>query len=169
YMLLAALLGASLLFFARALDDPSPANLAWWALFSSLALMTHFFAGFAVAPEAIWLLWVWRTRAVGLAVGVVVLAELAMGPFALFDTGHGVRWVGLTSRFYRIGQVPIEFGVDTLFRRYTPTQGVIAGTLLLLGAVVLLATRGDESTRRGARVFGAIAAAGMLVPLVLGF
>jgi uncharacterized membrane protein len=57
YMLLAALSGASFLWFCRARRDPSRRNLAWWAALSSLAVMTHFFAGFAVAPEALWLLW----------------------------------------------------------------------------------------------------------------
>src|SRR5437763_5412630 len=45
YMLLAALAGASFLWFVRARRDPSPRNLAWWAIWSSLALMTHYFAG----------------------------------------------------------------------------------------------------------------------------
>ncbi|MFZ1996362.1 MAG: glycosyltransferase family 39 protein, partial [Solirubrobacteraceae bacterium] len=57
YMLLTALSGASFLWFVRACRDPSARNLAWWAAFSSLAVMTHFFAGFAIAPEALWLLW----------------------------------------------------------------------------------------------------------------
>ena len=52
YMLLAALCGASFLYFARAWRDPSGRNIAWWAVFSALALLTHFFAGFLVAPEA---------------------------------------------------------------------------------------------------------------------
>ncbi len=62
YMLLAALSGASFLWFLRARREPSRRNLAGWAGFSALALMTHFFAGFAVAPEAVWLLWAWRSR-----------------------------------------------------------------------------------------------------------
>ncbi len=51
YMLLAALSGASFLWFVRARAAPSRRNLAWWAIWSSLALMTHFFAGFLVAPR----------------------------------------------------------------------------------------------------------------------
>ena len=55
YMLLAAFCGASVLFFARCLRSPSRRNLAWWAVFSGLAVLTHYFAAFLVAPEAIWL------------------------------------------------------------------------------------------------------------------
>ena len=66
YMLLAALCGASFLWFVRSRRDPSARNLVWWAVWSSLALMTHFFAGFLVAPEALWLLWVRpQSRAAG--------------------------------------------------------------------------------------------------------
>ena len=58
YMLLAALSGASFLWFNRARENPTGRTLAWWTACSSLAVMTHFFAGFLVAPEALWLLWV---------------------------------------------------------------------------------------------------------------
>jgi uncharacterized membrane protein len=85
YMLLATLSGASFLFFARARRDPSPANLAWWAGLSAAALMTHFFAGFLVAPEALWLLVQRRSLATGAAVAVVAAAQAAMLPFVFAD------------------------------------------------------------------------------------
>ena len=86
YMLLAALTGAAFWCFARALHTPSTRNLAAWTLLGAAALMTHFFAGFALAPEAIVLLWRHRTRATVVAVGVVAAAQLAMLPFAVADT-----------------------------------------------------------------------------------
>jgi uncharacterized membrane protein len=82
YMLLAALTGASFLWFLRARREPSRRNLVWWTVLSSLAVMTHFFAGFAIAPEAVWLLWIWRRRAVLAAVAVVAVVQVAMLPFA---------------------------------------------------------------------------------------
>ena len=85
YMLLAALCGASFLWFVRSRRDPSARNLVWWAVWSSLALMTHFFAGFLMAPEALWLVWVAGTRRAGAglrvaggAVGVVALVQVAI-------------------------------------------------------------------------------------------
>ncbi len=169
YMLLAALCGASLLWFARALKDPSSRSLKWWAIVSSLAVMTHFFAGFVIAPEALWLLWVHRSRAVAVAAAFVAAAQLAMLPFALIDAGHGVYWIALTPKYFRIGQVPLEFGVNTLYRQYTPTEGLVVGGLVLALAVALLAIGGDRSFRRGAALCGAIAAFGVLVPLALSY
>ena len=71
YMLFALLCGISLLFFARALrraPDPPGRDLALWAGFSALALLTHFFAGFLLAPEGLWLLWRLRSRSAVVAV-----------------------------------------------------------------------------------------------------
>jgi uncharacterized membrane protein len=168
YMLVCALAGASLLWFARARHDPSRRNLVWWAMFSALALMTHFFAGFVIFPEAAWLLWIHRTRAVAVAVGTVAAAQAAMLPFALIDSSHGTEWIALTPRYYRLGQVPLEFSVNTLYRSATPTQGLIGGGVLLAIVVVLLALAGDRRSRRGAAIAGVIAGVGIVVPLALG-
>src|SRR4051812_46831077 len=78
YALLALLGGLSLLFFARALQKGKGRALAWWALFSGLALLTHYFAVFLVAPEAAWLVWRRRDRAV--AAGVAAVVAVAGGP-----------------------------------------------------------------------------------------
>ncbi len=169
YMLLAALCGASLLWFIRAREDPSRRNLTWWAVFSSLALMTHFFAGFVIAPEVLWLLWIHRMRAVLIASAVIAAAQAVMLPFAFIDSSHGVQWIALTPKYYRIGQVPLEFGVNTLYRQYTPTEGLIGGCVVLGIAVLMLAFGGDRRTRRGAALVGAIAAVGVLLPLALSF
>jgi uncharacterized membrane protein len=110
YMLLAALTGASFLWFVRARRDPSARNLAWWAIWSSLALMTHFFAGFAVAPQALWLLVIARTRIVAAAVALVVLVQAAMLPFAGADITHGVGWIGRIHRIHRIASTILDGG-----------------------------------------------------------
>ena len=134
YLLLAALCGASFLFFIRARRNPSARNLAWWAAWSSLALMTHFFAGFLVAPEALWLLWGARVAAAGAAVGVVALVQVAMVPFALIDTGHGVGWIAHAPRKVRLSQAISEWAVSILYRRTTVNQGLLAGAALLVVA-----------------------------------
>ena len=51
YMLLAALSGASFLWFNRARVQPTKRNVAWWTACSALAVMTHFFAGFLTSPQ----------------------------------------------------------------------------------------------------------------------
>ena len=93
YMLLAALSGASFLWFNRARENPTGRTLAWWTACSSLAVMTHFFAGFLVAPEALWLLWVSRSRAAAGCVAIVGAVQAAMLPLALADTAHGTSWI----------------------------------------------------------------------------
>jgi len=175
YMLLAALCGASFLWFVRSRRDPSARNLVWWAVWSSLALMTHFFAGFLVAPEALWLVWVAGTRRAGAglrvaggAVGVVALVQVAMAPFALIDTGHGVGWIAHAPREVRLSQAISEWGVSILYRRTTVNQGLLGGAALLAIAAVLLMAGGDRRTRRGAAVAGSLAAFVWVAPLVLG-
>ena len=175
YMLLAALCGASFLWFVRSRRDPSARNLVWWAVWSSLALMTHFFAGFLVAPEALWLLWVAGSRRAGAglrvagsAVGVVALVQVAMAPFALIDTGHGVGWIAHAPREVRLSQAISEWGVSILYRRTTVNQGLLGGAALLAIAAVLLMAGGDRRTRRGAAVAGSLAAFVWVAPLVLG-
>ncbi|MBV9942662.1 MAG: glycosyltransferase family 39 protein [Solirubrobacterales bacterium] len=168
YMLLAALCGASFYWFIRARAQPSRRTLAWWAIWSSLALMTHFFAGFLVALEAVWLLWKARSRLAGAAVGVVALVQLAMLPFALIYTGHGVGWIAQTPQHIRLSQAIAEWGVSIMYRRATVNQGLIGGALLLALSALLLAFGGDHRTRRGAAVAAAIGGFVWFAPLILG-
>jgi mannosyltransferase len=170
YMLLAALTGASFLFFARARRDPSRRNLGWWAGLSAAAVMTHFFAGFAVAPEALWLLWQRRTRATTIAVGVVAAAQAAMLPFAFLDASasHGAGWIAAIPRLHRVAQTVIEWGASNLYRRTTTPEGLVAGAALAIAVALLLILGGDRRTRRGAGVAAAIAAFVFVAPLALG-
>src|ERR1019366_7310055 len=94
--------GASFLWFMRARRDASRRNLIWWVVFSALALMTHFFAGFAVAPEAVWLLWISRNRTVVCAVAVTAVVQAAMAPFAFIAPPQGVGWIAAGPRPRRI-------------------------------------------------------------------
>jgi mannosyltransferase len=169
YMLLVALSGASFLWFSRARLDPSRRNLVWWALWSSLALMTHFFAGFLVAAEALGLLWSARTRLVGAAVAVVAVVEAAMLPFALIDTGHGPGWIGLIPRQTRVSNAITEWGVSILYRRATIAAGLIGGAVLLLVVAALAIFGGDGRTRRAVLIGGLIAGFVWLAPLALGY
>ena len=169
YMLLAALCGASFLWFVRARKDPTVRSLAWWAVWSSLALMTHFFAGFLVAPEALWLLWVARSRLAAAAVAVVALVQVAMLPFALIDSGHGVGWIAHAPKKVRVSQAISEWGVSILYRRTTVNQGLLAGAALILIAAALLVFGADRRMRSGAAVAAAIGGCVWVAPLILGY
>jgi mannosyltransferase len=168
------LLGAlSFLFFLEAKDDPDRRNLAAWALSSSLALATHYFALFLVAPELLWLLLLaWRrqraTFATWVAAATVTSVGLALLPLALHQRSRGGDWIaeghagGLARR---VLTMPAEF----LTGFHPPVQRLltlIAGTLSLIAALLLLRP-GWERARRAAGVPIAIAAAVLLVPLAL--
>jgi 4-amino-4-deoxy-L-arabinose transferase-like glycosyltransferase len=168
YMLLATLTGAGFLWFVRARRDPSHRNLAWWAVCSALALCTHFFAGFAVAPEALWLLWAARNRATWAAIGVVTLAQAAMLPFALADTTHGTDWIAKVPPVNRLGTGLLEWGVSLLYRRGTPHEGLAAAAALIVIVALFVLLAGDERTRQAAKVGAAVGGFVFVAPLVLG-
>jgi len=165
-MLLAALCGASFLWFVRARRDPTRRALTWWAIWSSLALCTHFFAGFLVAPEALWLLWSARKRAVVLAVAAVAAVQAAMLPFAVLDTGHGAGWIAAIPRHIRFAQAVSEWGVSIMYRRTRLDVGLLGGAALLVAAGLLLALGGDRRARRGAAVAAVIGGAVWVLPLL---
>jgi mannosyltransferase len=170
YMLVAALAGASFMWFVRALPNPSRRNLVWWAVCSSAAVMTHFFAGFVVLPEAVWLLWVARSRRCAISVAAVGLVQAAMLPFAVLDTNaaHGTSWIAQIAPLTRISMAVVEWGGSNLYRRVTVVGGLLAGVALILIVLALFAFGGDRRTRAGAKVAGAIAAFAFGAPLVLG-
>lgn len=170
YMLLAALTGAAFLAFARALRAPSPRSLLAWTAFSVLAVMTHFFAGFAIAPEAVLLLWRHRTRGAAAAVAVVAMAQVAMLPFAIADTSasHGTGWIARVPLTHRISMAAVEWVASNLYRRSTMPEGLVLG-VVLLAVTVLLVWLGssDGERRRGALIAFAVAACVVIGPLLL--
>ncbi len=168
YMLLAALCGASLLYFARAWRNPSRPNIALWALFSAMAVLTHFFAGFLIAPEALWLLWVIRDRAVAIAAGTVAVVQLALLPLSFSQASKSLLgFISGTQLSTRVQQVPVAFGLGNLYESPAVRYGLL-GAAVLAGAVIVLLVLGADSRQlRGAGAAAALAAVVLLVPLVL--
>jgi mannosyltransferase len=168
YMLLAALCGASLLYFARAWHDPTRGNIVGWAAFSALAVLTHSFAVFLVAPEALWLLYVIRTRAVVVAVGVVAVVQALLLPLLLTHaTSRLLGFISSTRLSGRIQQVPVAFGLGTLYESPLVRYGLLGAALLTAAVIALLVIGSDERQLRGAGAAAALAAVVILVPLVL--
>ena len=165
YSLLVFLAACSALFLGRALRAPRRLDLAGWAVASSLALATHYFAVFLVAAETVWLLLRYRPRrdaAVALLVPALVLA--AHVPLLDDQRGNGGT-VGDTSLASRVAGIPKALVVGYSF----PAElagSVLAAALVVLG-VVLLVTRAPRAELRGALVAGSIALAAIAVPLVL--
>lgn len=110
YSLLVLLCALSLWLFARALRAPErrlARAVAWWALVGAAALATHHLAFTLILPEAAWLLYrrrgraVWIGAAVQIAVAIAVLA-LAASQSAQLDVG----WVASIGLAGRLAQLP---------------------------------------------------------------
>ena len=168
YMLLAALCGASLLCFARALHEASPRNIALWTVFSALALLTHFFATFLVAPEALWLVYVIRDRAIAIAVGIVAAVQVTLLPLLFTHaTRNLLGFIGALPLSTRVQQVPVAFGLGTLYESPIVRYGLLAAAVLVGALIVLLVIGADGKQLRGAGMVAALAAVVLLLPLVL--
>ncbi len=167
YMLLAALCAASLLYFGRTLREPTARNIAWWGVLSSLAVLTHFFAAFLVAPEALWLLYVVRDRAIAIAAGTVAVVQAALLP--LLFTHASTTLLGFiksTPLSDRIQQVPVAFAFGTLYESPAVRYGLLGAAALAAVLIVLLVIGADSTELRGAGTVAALAAAVLLLPLV---
>jgi hypothetical protein len=76
YALVFLLTAPSFLFFARARRGSARRDLSWWAVFSALAIATHYFAGFVVVAEGVLLIVEAHRRRV--VVAVALLTPIAL-------------------------------------------------------------------------------------------
>jgi hypothetical protein len=168
YMLFATLCGLSLLFFAKTRRDPSARNLLWWVISSALALLTHYFAGFLVAAEALWLLVTIRTRVVLIAAASVAAVQGALLPLIVSQLGHHhLNWIKQFPLHLRIEDVAAGFAVNTLAQSSAVRYGLLGAGLLAAIVAALVAFGGEGGYRRGAAVAATMAAVVLLVPLLL--
>jgi predicted membrane-bound mannosyltransferase len=177
YALMALFVALSLVFFSRCLHRPSARSAVWWTVAAALAVGTHYFAVFVVAPQAVWLLAFGRDRRpAAIAVAAVAAAGLALIPLAVAQEGSGRRngfeGVPLVSR---VGESGLNFVASEEPAPFAGTSGIDAvqalaaagGAVLLAAAVALVATRGSPRERSAAICAGAIAAVGIAVPVAL--
>ena len=168
YMLVALLCGASLYWFLRAWRDPSGRNIAWWTLCSVLALLTHYFAAFLIAPEALWLLYVARNRASVIAVIVVGVVQLALIPLLVgHATASLLSFITGTHLSTRIQEVPIAFALGPPFDTRLFSYGLLGSAVLAAIVIFLVLAGAERDELRGVGVAAALAAVVLLVPLVL--
>jgi mannosyltransferase len=192
----------AMLCFLRAQREPTPRRLAAFAATASLALLSHYFAAFLVAPMIVMLLLRGRMpghggevlqrgadraadggdigsgskteepgetgrRATLLACAAPVFVGLALLPLASAQGGHGAQWIGewaLTSRLEAIPQYyltgysgePLGHGIELLV-----ALPILAGIGYGLWSVL------EPREERGALITLAIAACGVLLPIVL--
>ena len=165
YSLVAFLTACSLLFVGRALRAPSNLALAGWAVSTSLAISTHYFAVFLVVPEALWLLARSPLRR-PLTIASLLPAAVLLLHVPLLDRQRGAgAAVSETSLVHRLAGIPKDLVVGYSF----PAEilgSALAAALVLVG-LVLLMTRSGAEVRRRALVPGGVAAFAVTAPAVL--
>ena len=164
YALVTLFVAVGLWFAGKALKGDRRA-LGGWALASSLALATHYFAVFVVIPEALWLLAraPGRRRTVS-TVAIPAVVFLAHLPLLLDQRGNG-RSAAQSPIAKRIVGVPKDLVVGFSFP--WELTGTIVAALLVLTGLVLLATQVPVPTRKPAILTGAIATFAVVAPIVL--
>ena len=112
YALLALLAGVCALLWLQALAEPRRGRVALgWGAAAALAVATHYYAIFLVAPQGLWLalrLPGLRERATALVLPAA--AGLALAPLALDQRANdGAAFIGDSSLATRLAQVPKQF------------------------------------------------------------
>ncbi|HEX2015878.1 MAG TPA: glycosyltransferase family 39 protein [Solirubrobacteraceae bacterium] len=166
YALFGLTAAVSFALFLRARRLGTPASLLGWAVASSLALLTHYFAALLIAAEAAWLLWSHpgRRREVLAVVGVGAVG-LALVPLVVAQGGHGAQWIERWALGSRLVAVPQYFVLG-------PSAEPLGHAILLLAMVPFVAVgalllRSEPSARSAVRLAASVGAAGMLPALVL--
>jgi mannosyltransferase len=152
---LVALFGAlSILYWLRAERGGARRDYVWWAVWSGLAIATHYFVAFPILAEALMLL---RRR--GLRESLVGMAILAAGAIAVapvaihqMSLGHA-DWIGEFSLGHRLAETAVTFVIGEtgdIIARPERWPLALAPLLLTLAALALLLRRGEERERRAA-------------------
>jgi mannosyltransferase len=156
YAVLVFFCAASLLFFARALRSHGGRDLALWSLASALALCSHYFAVFAVAIEALWLLIALRARwrVVLPALAVVALVGLALVPLisAQVNPTH-IGWIEeslLSTRFFQTSVSFLIGETGHVIAEPPRERYALLPVILIAVALLLVAVRGSARERRAA-------------------
>jgi mannosyltransferase len=166
YALFILLCAVAFLLWEKALQEGDGRSLAWWALASILALLTHYFAVFLFIGEALTLLRRHGLRRAAAPIGAVLLAGLALLPLAVSQRASGqASWIEGTSLASRAGAAAKQFLVGV----YGPQEiitALLAG-LLALGALALLLYRSESRERERASEIALVGIAALGLPLLL--
>jgi mannosyltransferase len=166
YALLVFCAALSLLAFARALRERTPRAYLLWGTVAAAALLTHYFAGFLLVPEAAYLLYVTRSRWMVAAFALPLACAGALVPLVLAQrrTAHA-QWIGNIPLSRRLTDLPKKFVTGELGLPL-PVLGAAAGAIVVT-ALAWALFRADPPTRRTAALMVALALAVAAIPLVL--
>lgn len=164
YALLSLLGAVSVWSFACMLSRPHWRPAAIWALASSLAVATHYFAIFLIATEVLWLLVAKGTRRYALpGVAAVLIASLAVLPIALHQRSLRLAaWI-LDTPLPERGARTVK---QLLIGYDAPLETLLmAAAVVIAAAGVLLALRSARREGfRGLWVTFALAASAIVMP-----
>jgi mannosyltransferase len=164
YALATLLSAVALLLFQRALEDRRDRVLAGWAVVCALALATHYFTAFVLAPQALWLLWRHPHRRGALAaVGAVAAAGLALLPLLLAQAGNPYDIAG-TSLALRLVQLPKQLLLG--YRGPLALPLGLLGAALVAGGAWLLLRCTPRPARQRALLLAAIGGVAVALPLL---
>jgi hypothetical protein len=165
YALLSLLSALSFWAFIRALDEPSPKRLALWSVASSAAILSHYFAGFLVATEAVWLVLKTRRRATILASAAVAAVGAALIPLVFSQADNRSAWIEALSLWSRIKEVAKKWVTGEI----APTRNwELALFALVAGStIVYAALRLTPRERRGVVLALGAGGGALLIPLML--
>ena len=167
YMLLMVLCAASLLFFARVWRRESSRDLVWWAILSALAVLTQYFAGYLVAAEGVLLIYRLRNRASVIALGAQAVVLAPFIPHVIPRLTEKAAFITDQGLSTRIQQVPVAFGLNTLFKSPSVSYGLLGAAALGAVVIALLVVGADDRQLRGAGLAALLAGSVLLVPLLL--
>jgi mannosyltransferase len=173
YALVFLLTALSFLFFARARRGSARRDLAWWAVFSALAIATHYFAGFVVAAEGALLILGGNRRRTAIAVLAVVAAAGLLVPIALRQsTNAHAGWISQLPLDHRLERAGAKLlGADNGDEHGPRQPGPVplgVPLALAMAAIALLLWRGDRKERRGAGVAALIGCGAVAMPFLIG-
>lgn len=172
YALLVALMALSLYFFLSARQEATPLALGGWALASALAVATHYFALFVVAPEAAWLVWSARPRRHALvACALPAAVTLALAPLAYTQRHPPGGWF---AKFKAPLAFPLNGRLTHLPRELLLggkiTAGKVSFAILVLialyGLYLLLSDRRSRRLQGPSTALASIVAVAFVVPIV---
>ena len=173
YSLVFLLTAVSFLFFARARRSNARIDLSWWAVFSALAIATHYFAGFVVIAEAVLLVVARPRRGPALAIIAVAAAAALLAPIALRqDENAHANWIAQQPLGQRLERAGAKFvGNDNGDEHGARQPGPIPlgiPVALAVSAFFLLLWRGDPDERRGGGVAALVGGSALVMPILLG-
>ncbi|MBS1860964.1 MAG: glycosyltransferase family 39 protein [Actinobacteria bacterium] len=172
YALVFLLTSLSFLFFARARRGWERRDLVLWAVFSALAIATHYFAGFVVVLEAGLLLWWGPRRQVAIAVGAVAVVGALLLPIAIEQANNAhAGWIAEQPIGERLERATAKLvGNDNGDEHGARQPGPIplgVPIALAVAALALLLARGDPEERRSAGLAAAIGGGAVALSLLL--